>query len=84
MTRSSPLGFADAEYQRFGRAIIDRRAELQIHRSGPMRKHPGMPHSRALRRECGLPATGVNAAVTTGFPQCGCGTDWDDCRFTLK
>ena len=35
-------------------------------------------------RECGLPATEVNAAVTTGFPQIGRGTDWDDCRFTLK
>jgi hypothetical protein len=38
-------------------------------------KKAGMLHRRALKRECGLPATGVNAASTTGFPHCGKGTD---------
>jgi hypothetical protein len=38
-------------------------------------KRAGMLHPRALKRECGLPATGVNAASTTGFPHCGKGTD---------
>jgi hypothetical protein len=43
-----------------------------------------MLYSRVFKRECGLPATSVNAAVTAGFPACTDGTDWDDCRFTLK
>ena len=43
-----------------------------------------MLHSRVFKCECGLPATGVNAVVTIGFPPGGGGTDWDGCRFTLK
>ena len=42
-----------------------------------------MLYSRVFERKCGLPATGVNAAGTAGFPPSACGTDWDGCRFTL-
>lgn len=39
-----------------------------------------MLHS-GFKRECGLSATGINAASTAGFPHCGKGTDWTRCRF---
>src|SRR5665647_1669509 len=65
-----------------GRAIIDRRAELQIH-LGPMRKEPGMLHSR-LKRERGLSATDINAARTDEFPHCSQGNRLGLLPFWLK